>query len=516
MTPERHQQIGRLYHAALELEAHQRDAFLDQACSGDAELNGRVRELLIAHERAGDFMESTPLDVVAGTVAQNSAASEYGQMIGHYRILGPLERGGMGEVCVAQDTKLRRKVALKLLPPASTENSDHVFRFEQEARAASALNHPNIITIYEIGQAEGARFIAAEYVDGETLRRRMERGPLELRQVLDVAAQVASALTATHEAGILHRDIKPENLIIKPDGTIKVLDFGVAKLIKPSTAMSGPLAAHNAQTTPGLMIGTIGYMSPEQVKGQKLDGRTDLFSLGVVLYEMIAGTSPFSGDTVAERAASILHVDPPPLRRYLRDVPRELERIVTKVLAKNPEERYQGAKDLLIDLRDLRLDLEVKAREKRSELSGDIPSSREFVLPIPSAFSRALFLFIQVGYLAMYIAALNYLDALERALVAVGLTPTHVTLALLIIVAMCCIAVRIYLISAVGWGHPAAGEKFRRLFPILLLVDGAWSAAPMLTISVIGWGAALAGVAGLAYLPFAQRTLVRSIYPQAP
>src|SRR5262249_39331123 len=224
---------------------------------------------------------------------------------------------------------------------------------------------PNILTIYDINEVDGIRFIATEYVEGETLRQRMDRGALQLRQVLDVAAQVVSALAAAHEAGILHRDIKPENMMMRPDDYVKVLDFGLAKLIETPQSQTA-FASSGIHTTPGLIVGTLAYMSPEQLKGVEIDGRSDLFSVGVVVYEMTTGVSPFKRETMAETVAAILHTDPSPVRRYSPESPLELDRIIQKTLAKTPSERYQDAKALLIDLKSLSLELEVQTRFKRA------------------------------------------------------------------------------------------------------------------------------------------------------
>ncbi len=290
-----------------------------------------------------------------------------------YEILSPLGKGGMGEVYLALDTRLKRKVALKLLPAAFTQDADRVRRFEQEAQAASALNHPNIITIHEIGEVNGAHFIAAEFIEGQTLRQRMTGGKMRLDETLDVAAQVASALAEAHGAGIMHRDIKPENVMVRPDGLVKVLDFGLAKLtesssLAPSSSVDteAPTAA-NVNTETGAVLGTPRYMSPEQARGLKVDARTDIFSLGVMLYEMIAGRSPFEGATAVEVIAAILHLEPPPLQSDAREVPEALAGIVSKALVKDREQRYQAVKDLALDLKRLKHRLELAAEREHSE-----------------------------------------------------------------------------------------------------------------------------------------------------
>jgi serine/threonine-protein kinase len=290
------------------------------------------------------------------------------QFISHYRIITKLGSGGMGEVYLAEDTRLRRKVALKLLSADLTKSEDRLRRFEQEAFAASALSHPNILVIHEIGSQHDVHYIATEYIEGETLRSQMARGTVPLREALDVAAQVASALAAAHSTGIVHRDIKPENIMLRPDGYVKVLDFGLAKLIETTPLSSDTEAPTIARvaTDPGTVMGTVAYMAPEQARGQSVDARADIFSLGAVIYEMVAGRPPFDGESASDIIADILKTQPLPLARYSQEAPAELERIVTKALAKDKEERYQTAKDLLIDLKRLRQRQELEAELERS------------------------------------------------------------------------------------------------------------------------------------------------------
>ncbi|HEX6189679.1 MAG TPA: protein kinase [Pyrinomonadaceae bacterium] len=272
----------------------------------------------------------------------------------------------MGEVFLAQDTSLGRKVALKLLRSDFTGNEERLRRFRQEARAASALNHPNILTIHEIRQEGSLHFMATEYVEGETLRQQISQARLTLGQVLDVAVQVASALAAAHEAGIVHRDIKPENVMLRSDGYVKVLDFGLAKLSDQKTAHSAAPTLVKVETEPGVVMGTFSYMSPEQARGLAVDARTDIWSLGVMIYELATGRQPFEGETASDVMSLILQKEPMPLTHSLPEVPSELERIVRKALRKDKEERYQTVKDLLIDLRNLRKGLDLEAEMERS------------------------------------------------------------------------------------------------------------------------------------------------------
>jgi len=269
-------------------------------------------------------------------------------VISHYRLLSPLGAGGMGEVYLAEDTKLGRKVALKLLPAEFTRDAGHMRRFEQEARAASALNHPNILTIFEIGEADGERYIATEYIDGQTLRERLNGDRLSPPAAIDIASQIAAALTAAHEAGIVHRDIKPENVMLRGDGIVKVLDFGLAKLIeqRPAALDSRAPTLAKAHTDPGTVLGTVGYMAPEQVRGQEADHRADIFSFGVILYEMLSGRRAFGGDSAVEVMNAILKEEPPELGETNTKISPQLVKTVRRCLEKKPERRFQSASDL--------------------------------------------------------------------------------------------------------------------------------------------------------------------------
>jgi serine/threonine protein kinase/Tfp pilus assembly protein PilF len=305
-----------------------------------------------------------------------------GNRLGRYEICAKIGEGGMGEVYLAQDTKLDRKVALKILPADVAAYPDRMKRFVREAKAASALNHPNIITIHEIDETDSGHFIATEFIDGETLRERELKTPLKLGESLDIAAQIASALSAAHAAGIVHRDIKPENVMLRRDGIVKVLDFGLAKLAAPSIDSVDREASTraNVNTDPGMVMGTAIYMSPEQARGLPVDTRTDIFSLGVVLYEMVAGRLPFDGSNRNEIMASVLSDrEPQPLTRYSSEAPAELGRIVLKALRKDRDERYQTIKDMLLDLQSLKQELEFERKLERSEsrrFEGVLPSNQ--------------------------------------------------------------------------------------------------------------------------------------------
>jgi eukaryotic-like serine/threonine-protein kinase len=368
MTPERWQQIEGLFQSALACGADERASFLRAACAGDESLRAEVEGLLKSHDDAGSFINAPAFSVAAEQLAGERAQVLVGLTVGHYKILELIDTGGMGEVYLAEDINLGRKAALKLLPATFTRDETRVRRFRQEARAASALNHPNILTIYEIGEADGTQFIATEYIAGETLRERMRHTRMSLLESLDVAMQVAGALSAAHASSITHRDIKPENLMLRPDGYVKVLDFGLAKLTEQRAITNEPEAPTkvNVNTAPGMVMGTVSYMSPEQARGMRVDARTDIWSLGVVLYELVAGRVPFEGETPSDAIAALLKSEPPPLSRYAPDAPTELQRIISKSLRKDREERYQTMKDAALDLRDLREELEFAAKLERS------------------------------------------------------------------------------------------------------------------------------------------------------
>ena len=316
MRPERWEQVGEIYHRASELDEAERQHFIEQACAGDDELRREVVSLLEAEQRAGGFIESTAIDDAARALVGQSGPIVIGTEFSHYKIIERVGEGGMGEVYLARDNRLNRRVAIKLLPPSLTADAHIVARFEREARAVSALNHPNIITIHEVGNVSGTRFLVTEFIDGSTVRERIASSNLTLKEALDITIQVSGALVAAHAVGIVHRDIKPENVMVRPDGVVKVLDFGLAK---STTAI--PLAysefSTNAptefRTNPDArtVMGTPRYMSPEQARGLDTDGRSDIFSLGVMLYEMVTGCAPFTGDTPTDVIVAVVARDPP-------------------------------------------------------------------------------------------------------------------------------------------------------------------------------------------------------------
>lgn len=283
-----------------------------------------------------------------------------GDVLGHYRVVSPLGSGGMGQVYLAEDVRLGRKLALKVLSPRALRDPERLRRFEREARTISSLNHPNILTIYDIGEAGGVQFIATEYIDGLTLRAVLERGRLDVRRALDIAGQVGQALAAAHAAGVIHRDVKPENVMVRADGYVKVLDFGLVKLASPESSPDATARTELVDTKEGLVMGSVSYMAPEQARGADVDARVDLFSFGIVLYEMLAGVPPFKGATVADVLGALLFKEPEPLRRVTQ-VPAPLERIVATALRKDRNQRYQTVAHLLADLRAVSRAMEVNS-----------------------------------------------------------------------------------------------------------------------------------------------------------
>src|SRR5436190_16450806 len=360
MTSERWQQVNDLFQLAAERAPKERTTFLQTACQGDEGLRREVESLIASYERAENFIESPAFEVVHELLTDDRAGAIVGESIAHYRIESLIGVGGMGQVYLARDERLGRKVALKFLPERLTANNTQLSRFKSEARAASALNHPNILTVYEIGREANRHFITTEFIEGVTLRATLAGGRMSMHDAMEVAVQVASALAAAHKTGVVHRDIKPENIMIRPDGYVKVLDFGLAKLIEQKLASDNQdlTITNTQQTHPGLLVGTPRYMSPEQMRGEKADARSDIWSLGAVIYEMVGGVPAFAGATPSDCIASILKTEAPPLSRVAPAAPTELQSILHKALRKNRDERYQTIAEMVADLRSLKGKLE--------------------------------------------------------------------------------------------------------------------------------------------------------------
>jgi len=406
MKAERWKQVNDLFQSAVERAPGERAAFLDEACHGDESLRREVGSLLTSYERSENFIELPAFEVAPELVTNDRTGALIGKLIGHYRIESLIGVGGMGEVYLARDERLGRKAALKLLPGNLTTDEIQLSRFKNEARSASALNHPNILTVYEIGAEGNRQFIATEFIEGVTLRASIARGRINPHTALEIAVQVASALAAAHEAGVVHRDIKPENIMLRPDGYAKVLDFGIAKLTEQRPASDGHTVEITAmlQTRAGLVLGTAHYMSPEQARGQKVDARSDIWSLGVVLYEMVGGNPPFRGETPSDCIASILTTEPPPLSGVLPDVPLKLESILQKALRKNSDERYQTIKEMLADLRILKGELESSLPQTKARAKSIVSKIKRHKRGMLLTLAAALLATAAVAYSFFFVA----------------------------------------------------------------------------------------------------------------
>lgn len=367
MNNEKWGKINEIFHAALDVEAERRLQFIEEESNGDKEIFAEVKKIVSAHEEAKSFIENPVANHALKILSDENIESIFaesktlfaGQKIGRFEIVEKIGKGGMGEVFLARDDSLGRDVAIKILLPEFTTDLFRLKRFQLEAKTVSALNHPNILTIYEIGETEDFRFMATEFVKGKTLNQYLQTERKSLEILLKIAVQIVSALQIAHEAGIVHRDIKPENIMIRHDGIVKILDFGLAKLLENSSNLDSAIR-NSHSTTPGLIMGTPNYMSPEQARGKDVDYQTDIFSFGVVLYEMLSGKLPFTGDTTGDIIASVLTEDPKSLSESNTEIPLALEKIVEKCLQKDIQNRYQTAKHLLQNLEEFSEDLQTK------------------------------------------------------------------------------------------------------------------------------------------------------------
>ena len=390
MTGDNWQKVREIFDSALRRKPEERRKFINEACGDDQLLLVEVESLLSSLNSAESFLETPAVAKVADVIKAETIIIEPGTCFGHYEIIKQIGEGGMGEVFLAEDTRLNRKVALKLLATHITEDKNRVSRFQQEAFATSALNHPNIITIYEIGKWQDRDFITTEFIDGMTLRSVLQKKNLAINEALNIALQIASALAAAHSAGIVHRDIKPENIMIRPDGLLKVLDFGIAKY-RPSEDRRKALI----ETGIGEVIGTAAYMSPEQARGQEIDERTDIWSLGVILYEMLSGKLPFQGSTKSDRIAAILEHEPAPLTKTGGKISPQLQQIVDRALAKDRTKRYGDISEMAEDLHSLR------------EKTGDKPLSPLIFPKRKSAAPSRAYLLAAVSFLVLLTGAIG-------------------------------------------------------------------------------------------------------------
>ncbi|MBX7171666.1 MAG: protein kinase [Pyrinomonadaceae bacterium] len=375
MTPEKLKKIEEIYHAALEIPIAEREVFLENHCGQDSDLRREVDSLLSFEKNSDSFFDSSLESLaVEMFLKREDKKSLINCEISHYKIKKLLGKGGMGEVYLAEDLKLARHVAVKFLNEELSRDTNKLKRFVQEAKAASALNHPNILTVYEIGEEDGKNYIATEFIEGKTLREYLSaEKPIPLNKILEIGVQLSEALATAHRAGIIHRDIKPENIMIREDGYVKILDFGLAKLVgfqisdfglgnekaKTSPQLISSNSPNTELTNPGMIMGTVSYMSPEQARGKNTDARTDLWSVGVLLYEMLTRNLPFTGETMSDTIAAILTKEPPPLTQFLTDCPAELQRIINTLLTKEIDGRYQTARELMLDLKNLERNSEI-------------------------------------------------------------------------------------------------------------------------------------------------------------
>jgi len=368
MTAQQYERLTELFHAVLEIAPDQRAAFLEDLPDGDANLLRELESLLMAHEQEAAHTE-LPGDIAAAYLAHKGGNPDGASLapntrIDRYQIRSLLGKGGMGEVYLAEDLRLHRKVALKILPAAVASNQERMRRFEQEATAAAALNHPHIAHIYEIGESEGIHFIAMEHIDGDTLRDKIHRDKAPLQKLLKYLTQVAEGLTKAHAAGIVHRDLKPDNIMITRDDYAKILDFGLAKLIEPQMALGSGGDAPNKVATAimaqhssaGMVMGTAGYMSPEQAQGKvkEIDQRSDIFSFGCILFEAVTGQNPFADESIIKSLHKVVYEGAPPIKDFNPSAPPDLQRVIRRCLAKDREERYQTIKDVALELKELR------------------------------------------------------------------------------------------------------------------------------------------------------------------
>lgn len=376
-SPENWEQAKAVFVEALEKSGEERVEYLNSACGDDEDLRSEVESLLRSFDVAGSFMEAPAVEFAATSFVNDTAQLQTGQQIKHYEIVSHIGEGGMGEVYLARDMLLGRRVALKFLPDYLRSDQERMRRFRQEARAASTLSHPNVCVIHEVSETEDRRpFITMEFIEGVTLRQRLLEGPLELTDALSIVIQISDALTAAHDSGVVHRDIKPENIMIRRDGYVKVLDFGLAKLTEHRKGLNNTLSTLMMHSSPGMVMGTAAYMSPEQARGVAVDSRSDVWSLGVVLYEITAGRAPFVGATPTDIVIAIVEKEQLPISEHVPEVPDELERIVRKALRKDPGERYQHVKEMGIDLRSLLRELELHPSSPSLTLSSHGTAAR--------------------------------------------------------------------------------------------------------------------------------------------
>jgi len=491
MSSPRWQKVEELFHAVLEREPGARAAYLNEVCNGDSDLRRDVESLIAAADPKSEFLARPAMEVEARAMSREPTGTLSGRQFAHY-VMGPLlGAGGMAEVYRARDMHLDREVAIKVLPGYSSLDTVGFGRFKREARLLASVTHPNVAAVYGFEQVGNVCALVMELIEGETLSDRIGRKRPSIDEALVIAGQIAAAVEAAHSKEIIHRDLKPSNIRLTTDGTVKVLDFGIAKMLQPME--DSEIRRETDQTTfstqAATIVGTVAYMSPEQARGQKVGRPTDIWAWGCVLFEMLAGSRPFEGTVWTDMIARIASEDPD-WAKLPPTTPTSVRLLLEDCLQKDSARRLR-------DIGEARR--RIDNTQAKSGTSTAAAPATEIALSVRSA--RTLFLFIQGGFVAMYTAALYYVDRLEPQMSQI-----------VIVTAMMGIAVRLFLISSVALSHSEAGRKFNKLFPLLLLFDGAWAASPLLASPPIRFGVALAGAAALAYLPFSQRTLMQRIY----
>lgn len=431
---------------------------------------------------------------------ENTLPSE---ILQRYDILAHVGSGGMGDVYKARDRETGEIVALKLLKPHFTSDALMMARFKNELRLARKITHKNVCRIHEFYRGETAAYISMEFVEGESLRAVLSRvGCLDIDRGLDVATQLCAGLREAHAQEVVHRDLKPENIMVDINGTVKIMDFGVSRSLT------------SGATATGMIVGTPLYMAPEQAEGKQVDLRADIYSLGLMLYEIFTGRVPFTGDTPVAVALKQIRETPRSPREIEPNMPEFVERAILRCLEKDPVLRYQSLDALESQMRMIRTPV-------RSALPMQAPEPAPAVAHQPvnldsglidTATARRIFLLIQAGFLALYLVTLFYLDAAVFHIERYLSVPQSLATVGLVVAAATGIAVRLFLTSMMALRHPAGGQRFSRLFPFLLFLDGLWAASPLLLSERIGFGTAFACIAGLAYLPFSQKTLVENMY----
>ena len=429
---------------------------------------------------------------------------------GRYRVEEQIGGGGMGVVFRALDSRLNCQVALKEIKPEHLHDAQYRKRLAQEALAAAAINHPGIARAIDFVDEGPEAFVVYEFVEGITLRQRLAERGLSTEEVLDIAIKVADALVAAHEKGFVHRDLKPENIMLtpRPDGSarVKILDFGLTKRLWITGQDQG--SSTGGITTGSMVIlGTLDYMSPEQLRGEKVDHRSDIYSLGVVLYEMVTGVNPYHDKTPSLTITNINTLEPPSLGEKNPIAPPELDRVVRRCFCKKRAERYESVRELLNDMSDLRQQL---GPETTRRPTGPPPQNAGTPLQISRGAARWLFLVTQVGFLIMYMAAVRYLPRHVDRLAIFGVTPSTMALFVFLVLLLGS-SVRVYFLSAVGFDYSDSGRLYQRIFPVVLALDLAWAAMPLLLFKELEWISWLC-VVGLAFLPFSQRALLYTAY----